>query len=504
MLSKIFTVVAIVLVVILVAGACFFVFTGHKNSAVELVKSSKITIPEEMDDDQLFGLFFYNADGTYTRTTEAKEKVNFDPNKPTMIFFHGVQQNKGYYKNELVDSPEGWIEEGYNVASYFWSQLSDFMPTTCVNGVWERRAIPFKYEKDGEIIEKAESINYTIAECFVAYYVDFMAQYDYKGSQIYFQGLSLGGNLLIAVNSYLLTLNKAGLISDRLLPDRVTYHDTYLTSAPSTLFVPWLNKQIGENGTLKMLYEVSKELISRGVAVEYVASSFVSDLTKLGAGDADLFDEFSKKVTYLNFDASFAGINQGLSHIAGKEWYHKVITEPIYYDYAAQNPEENGIYAPSPKAPISYIYARMGSSYDMEINNTRLTFSDDVIKSTNITAPKVAGFAYFDSNDNGINDDRLFNRINGINVELYDSSDKLVATTTTSNGGYYEFLLEATAIGKNYYVKIALPSGKVVGKPDSGSMLCMGNGIKSDLKSNIVAINSTLDLKIINIGLING
>lgn len=502
--SKILAVVAIILVVVVVAGASFFVFTGYDDSKVELVKSADITIPEEMDVEQLFGLFFYNADGSYTRTTKPKEQINFDPNKPTMIFFHGVQQNKGYKMNELVDRPQGWIEQGYNVASYFWSQLADFMPDTCVDGVWERGKIPFKYEKDGKVVLVEESINYTIAECFVAYYVEFMAQYDYKGSEIYFQGLSLGGNLLTAVNSYLLTLEKVGLISTEILPDRVTFHDTYMTNAPTNLFVPWLNRIIGDNGVLKMIYEVSMELRSRGVAVEYVASSMVSSITTLGKGDKDLYNKFTNQVTLFNFDASFAGLNAGLEHIAGKEWYHKVITEPIFYDNTAENPEANGIYAPGPNTPISYTYARMGSVYDMERNQTRIIFSDDVIKSTNITAPKIAGFAYFDSNDNGINDDRLFNRINGVIVELYDSSDNKIDSVTTANGGYYEFLLKSGDVGKTYYIKITLPDGKVVGKYDNGAMLCMGNGIKSDLKSNLIAINNLLDLKIINIGLING
>lgn len=503
MLSKILKTVLVVLIVIVLASACLFVVKGYSESSVALIKSADIHIPEKLDADKLFGLFFYNADGTYIRTTANKDTVNFDPTKPTMIFFHGVQMNMGYNRNETVVEPEGWVAKGYNVASFFWSQMADFMPNICVDSVWSRDYIPFKYEENGVIIEEKEDcLNYSLAECFIAYYVDFMSQYNYTGSHIYFQGLSLGGNMLTAVNSYLLTLEKNKLVSTSLLPDRVTYYDTYMSNAVSDIFVPWLNKTIGENGTLKMTYEVAKELRSRGISVEYVASSIVSSLSTIGGGDKDLFVKFTDQVTLLNFDASYAGMNEGIKHIAGKDWYHTVINEDIFYDYTADEPEEDGIFAPGPNTPISYTYARMGSIYDMNPNQTKYDFEDDVIKSTNITAPKIAGFAYNDLNNNGINDDRIYNRINGVVVELFDSNNNLVASTVTANGGYYEFLLKTSDLGKNFYIKIKLPQAKVVGKYDTGTMLCMGNGIKASGQSEMVAINSVLDAKIINIGLI--
>lgn len=504
MFGKILNVILAVFIVIVIVSACLFVVNGYSHNTVELVKSSAIHIPEKLDADNLFGLFFYNADGTYTRSTAPKDTVNFDPNKPTMIFFHGVEKGRGYKENEEMVNATSWVASGYNVASYFWSQMSDFYPHTCVQSVWSRKSIPFKYSDNGVAVEDTtDSINYTLAECFVAYYVDFMAQFNYNGSFIYFQGLSLGGNLLTAVNNYLLTLEKAGLIGTSLLPDRVTYHDTYMSNNYSEIFVPWLNTVIGENGTLKMMYETAKELRSRGIAVEYVASSFVSMISIFGTGDKDIYDKFTEGILLFNFDASYAGMNEGLKHTAGKDWYHEVIGQGVYFDYGANEPEINGIYAPCPSTPISYTYARMGSSYKMDANYTISNYDDDIIRNENITAPKIAGFAYNDLNNNGVNDDRLYNRINDVVVELYDNDNNLLASTTTANGGYYEFLLKESDIGKNYYVKVQLPDGKTVGKIDNGTMLCMGNGIKSSLQSNVININSVWDLKIINIGLIN-
>ncbi len=503
--SKVFKILLIVVFVVLLGGVSFFAASGYKAGSVELVKVEDIHIPENVDDEKLFGLFFYNSDGTYNRSTEAKENINFDPNKPTVIFFHGVQLDLGYHDNEVMVNAGGWVDAGYNAASFFWSQMSDLFPNVCVDSVWSREYIPFKYEKDGVAVEETtDMLNYSLAECFVAYYVDFMTQYDYNGSFINLQGLSLGGNMLTAVNSYLLTLEKHGLIGTELLPDRVTYFDTYLSSSYSDIFVPWLNDVIGENGTTKMSYLVAKELRSRGVAVEYVASSMVSSLSEINSnGDKDMFKNFTNETVLLNFDSSFTGVfNQSVKHTAGKNWYHNIVEEGHFYDYSAENPQDIPAFAPSPAMPISYAYARIGTIYGMESNLSEYSYEDDRMFSENVTSAKIAGFAFRDKNNNGINDDRLYNRIDGVTVELYEQSGTLLYTTQTSNGGFYQFDLSEDALGKSCYVQIKAPAGFTVGKYDTGSMLMMGNGINSNLKSNTFTLTDILDLKIINIGLI--
>ncbi len=504
--SKIFKIVLIIVVLVLIGGVSFFAVKGFETVDVELVKVEDIYIPENVDDEKLFGLFFYNADGTFNRSTEPKEKVNFDPNKPTVIFFHGVQIGLGYHDNELMVNPTGWVNAGYNAASYLWSQMSDFMPSICVDSVWSRKYVPFKYEKNGAAVEeKNDTLNYSLAECFVAYYVDFMSQFDYKGSSIYLQGLSLGGNMLTAVNSYLLTLEKYGKIGTDLLPDRVTYFDTFLTNSNPELYVPWLNTVIGEGGTTKMCYLVAKELRSKGIAVEYIASSMVSSLGEFAVGGNDMFKKFVDETVLLNFDSTFTGaINQPAKHVAGKNWYYRIIAEGLFYDYTAENPEAINALAVSPATPISYSYARIGTVYGMQKNPTEMDFEDDRMISENITKAKIAGFAYFDKNDNGINDDRLYNRIDGVTVELYESNGTLVSSTKTQNGGYYEFTLEENKLGKSYYVQIKEVSGYTVGKYDTGAMLMMGNGIKTNQKSDTFTVADILELKIINIGLIKG
>ena len=117
--------------------------------------------------------------------------------------------------------------------------------------------------------------------------------------------------------------------------------------------------------------------------------------------------------------------------------------------------------------------------------------------STNITKPKIAGFAFNDKNDNGKNDDRVNNRVDGVTIELYDGNNK-IAETKTEHGGYYEF--EVTNFsGKNYKVKAILPDGMTLGKTSNGDY--MNNGIKANGESDTFSFRDKVEIKIVNIGI---
>ena len=129
---------------------------------------------------------------------------------------------------------------------------------------------------------------------------------------------------------------------------------------------------------------------------------------------------------------------------------------------------------------------------------TRYNYDDDVQFSTNVEKPVIAGFAFNDVNGNGINDDRLFNRVQGIKVELYDGNTK-IAETVTTEGGYYEFVIDGSYSGKNYRIKAILNNGMSFGKSSDGGY--MNNGVGGDGYSEVINLNNKIDLKIVNIGI---
>jgi hypothetical protein len=502
MFSKVIKIIAIVLVVAVLATICVGVVLDESNlSTVKLVKVSDLNVPATADTEEAFGLFFYNEDGTYTNCyTHSMSELNYDNTKPIIIFVHGIQVNEGYNYNEVIPNSKGWLDAGYNVAEFFWSQFSDDSPFLGQDKVWGTDNMRLFYEdEDGNRVEDCtDLLNYSITEAFIAYYVDFLQRADFQGREIYLTGLSMGSNICYAACNYLLTLEEADKIPTSYLPDRVTFFDAYLDNMGNDEYVNWLDDTVGANGTVGRAYETVQMLIDKGIAVTYVQSSLVGLVCTLGDGEKDLFEKMTALTTYMEFNSDFAGLNMSEQHVSGKNWYFRMIDEETPYDQADTSVSE---YAVSPFMPTAYTYARMGTTYTMASNTTEMIFDDDY-QSSDVENPKIAGFAYFDANDNGVNDDRINNRIDGVSVSLYNSNDELVETTTTTNGGYYEFDISADNVGSSYYIKVDIENTDyTVGKEDDGSYEGMGNGLLSTGKSATVTLDSAISLKIINIGL---
>lgn len=502
---KILKAIAVILIIAILGAMCVsIILEENKYININLVKVSNIHLPDKVDKDNLFGFFFYNEDGTYSNSYYTDiSKLNYDKNKPMIIFIHGVQIEVGYKGNETVVNAKDWLDAGYNVVEFLWSQFADGDPFSTQDRVWginESMGFCYEGENSKSVYESKDIPNYGMAEIFVAYYADFMKKADFCGSEIHLTGLSMGANACIAVSNYLLTLEKAGKIPASYLPDRVTLFDAYLDNISENGFmVNWLNQPIGKNGTVGRAVETVEMLRDRGIAVSYIASSPVGFVNDLGDGEKGLFEKMTAMTAYMEFSAAFAGFDLAAQHIAGKNWYYRMIDQNVIYDSKDISAQE---YAISPFIPISYTYARMGSIYTMSSNFTETIFSDDKVTS-DVANPKIAGFAFFDANINGINDDRISNRIGNVKVALYDNKHNLIDTQNTSYGGYYQFNLKNEDIGKSFYIAVDLTNTSYApSKIDTGSYECMGNGIKEDGKSEVFNINSVITLNIINIGLI--
>ena len=497
--GKIFTIVTAAVLVAILLAVLLIVFIPEKEThEVEFVRPEDIHIPDKLDDERLFGLFFYNEDGSMTRSTEPIETVNYDPSKPLVIFIHGMLYPFGYHSNELIPNAVGWLEKGYNVAEFCWSQLSDFMPNVGTRKVWGRGAGNFMYEADdGQRTEESEDLlNYSIAECFVAYYLDFMEKNTFKGSEIRLTGLSLGGSTVVASMSYLFALLEDGWIDKEFLPDRMSLFDAYLefTGGIEAYNVPWLNEPMNEGGPLYYAVEVTKKAHDMGIATEYIASSMVSNLPDIVSPGSS--KKLHDNTMFLQFNNAFAGMDQGLQHTSGKTWYFNTVSADPFMDKTDLTGTQ---YAFGPLTPTPYVYARQGARYSMERNNTENVFTDDVLYS-DVTVPKIAGFAFNDANANGINDDRLMNRLASVKAELYCGEEK-IGEVVTDESGYYEFILDGSAVGKTYTLKVTPCEGWTYA--DRSDDEYYGNALDGNGTAQIT-VSGSIDLKIVNSGLIKG
>ncbi len=501
------TIIIVAIIALLVVVLVLSCVPKQKKSDVELVKLADIHIPEKLDQDNLFGLFFFDENGVPTPVKDGVDKVCYDKNKPTIIFIHGMQMNYGYHRYDPIANADGIVKAGYNFGVFFWSQLADCgMPGVGKKKIWGRTSGNFFYadENDNRVEEADDVLKYATSEVFVAYYLDFMEKAGCDGSSVTITGHSLGANTLFAVTSYMTTLYKEGLITKEFLPDRFTYLDAYMDAlVDKDTYVPWLKHTIGEEGVIGLAKEAVAAARELGIATEYVKScqlvSFLSDTLIYGGVEGtskSLFD----KMLYLDFSCAFAAkanfLNMfGDEHCASMNYALRSVGEITPKDVSDPNGEALAF---NLNTPISYSYARNGAIYRMETNKTEFNFDDDVFYSENISCAKIAGFAFNDANDNGINDDRVKNRVGGVTVKLYDEGGNFVAETKTSEGGYYEFNLKQTDVGKSFTVRAELDGGKF-GKTSDGGY--MNNGVNAQGVSAKLRINSAIDLKIVNIGI---
>ena len=524
-------VVIAILVVLLSIVAVLAIGCDQQDTTfkAKLYKADELELPEKLEQDRLFGLFFYDADGVhYTRSTEDISRVNFDPNKPTAIFIHGMQ-SKGWKQFDEIYNPSGWLEAGYNFGVFLWSQVADCnLPSNGKGRIWYGNSnfSYTAYDENGKkyrMQETEDKLKYPTAMVFGAYYFDFMNKVgDYKGSSISIIGHSLGANTNIAIGSYFFTLYEQGTITKEFLPDRFVYLDAYMDSmTENKTIVPWLNEPIGEGGVIQKGIEVAQKAHSLGISCEYLKSFTMVSLLcddPLYGGTPGTCKNFFDTLTFIDMlDDETGGFEK--NHVDSMRLYLKSMSaaKNVICDYAVNdtlfpecyNEEEgrnvydketivnNGLIGWSCTTPISVTYARNGQSYEMP------NMKPDE-QASNAEHPVVAGFVFEDRNDNGIYDDRLQSRLAGVTVALYDGNDK-IAETTTDQAGAYRFEIEGTFSGKTYSIKATLPEGKSFAKQatDVTDILVSAystNNVNAQGNSESFSFIDQIQLKIVNVG----
>ena len=205
-----------------------------------------------------YGLYWYDADSRIPKKA-GTEGANFDPNKPTLIFTHGMKITEGYGRRDLVSLWSGTngefknkgydpymysdqyyqilLDMGYNVGHFYWNQLAEISIDEDFH-VWTSDI----YDADGNDIglnyyvsnskgrrtqgDPAQNPHDSVAVLFGEAIKDGLGE-DY--SQPWrLVGHSMGGQLVLATTQNLIYQNEQGTIGDNLLPERVSLIDPYM------------------------------------------------------------------------------------------------------------------------------------------------------------------------------------------------------------------------------------------------------------------------------------
>jgi len=474
------------------------------------------------------------------KTTNSAAISHFDPQKPTYIFIHGMQNDGGAIGDERCSYMTPFLTAGYNVLLFRWSQLSDeeypwnvegkiwgtnknvFREGTSLYGMRWRKALT--QIPDLDFVED-DVPNASVAEIFGAYYLDFFTRFDYQGSSIEFGGHSMGGQVAFAAASFLLTKEQEGLVNPAYLPDKVTLFDPYITQFYDGAYCAWLQKYVStyvsdkdgkpvyfvENkrkytSSIDLMADIAKALKDRGIATQIIPAETGYVYLLAMIYDDVAYKKLCDNTVTIRYRSDWVENRVddfNAFHMAGRNWYIHSILDSLYPDDAMNNSTD---VSPSAITQLDYVYARIGTSYIMQENKTENDFTDDAFSSDNVENAKIAGFAFLDANDNGLYDERLQARMAGVKVELYmvdGRKNKLIATRITDESGYYSFdiaRINANGFDK-FFIRVIAPSGYEIGERRRIDNV-MGNDIRQiDSFSETVTFAHYKNLKTVNIGL---
>ncbi len=493
-MKKLILPVILFVVIALATTAAFLGFEKQPTTRIVTIpKVSEMNLHDAMK-TMNFGLFYYEGN---TVRSVLEDDLDIDPTKPMVITTHGMHSGNGYSLRYGFRDREYWQAKGYNCFVFRWSQFADDLdPFSIEMKEWSGRsskAMKFFYEDENgdKTAETVNIPNYSLAELFTAYYNDFMIKYDIKSPEIRLMGHSMGGQLVMAISSYMKTVLDCGTLNPRYMLNRVTMLDPFLSSEPNDVQIDWLDRTTGKEGSAGLVIEVLKEYASIGVPVEYIRTGFAHILVNRAHQK-----ELAENSIFIDVDSTYIPGNAfevvSPKHQVAIDWTN----DAVQYDYFDETVSAN--YAGAPSTPTAFVMAQLGAEYAMQTNYTE-DAADDVIYSTKLENARIAGYAFFDENDNGLCDDSFLNRREGVKVELYNGN-QLLGTAYTNRGGYYQFSLIDNPVGKNLKIKVdGITAAKTA--VGIGAMKYTDNGINANGESDVLSFSFVNEIKIVNIGM---
>lgn len=260
----------------------------------------------------------------------------FNPLKPTVIYCHGWQ-NGGVTGNGLerltshtgVHMADMWIEQGWNVGSFYWTQFADEADVTVAEAkIWDTclkpglcfPSAPMDWkDKDGKSHPWKNGVGKSVGDLFYDSVVASLAAADVNPFEsesnfsLRLVGHSLGGGAVVAAGYKLAAAAEAGTIPAFFKPDRIAMLDPF-----------WSKSR--ESQVLTRGYELSH---THGVTVEVSRASDFSAPTRYG----DLLKHQSIDDAWCTFSmvypafvdpllsTMFSGPAEVLRHMAAKAIY---------------------------------------------------------------------------------------------------------------------------------------------------------------------------------------
>ncbi len=372
-----------------------------------------------------------------------------------------------------------WQEAGYNVFQYDWSSYIVGEESYVTATVWAETLSGRMYSANGQNME-TQSTAYSIADFFIAEYIAYFNEVDIAGaSEIRFIAEGIGGELATKVATELIELAAYDNNYNDILIDRVAYIDTMPAAEESEIIAG------------------VEAMSDRGVAMEMYVNIYEFDTAEYSA----IYD-MAESMTLVEYKCSWAGAEAELSGQMLR-WYSESLSNGLFVDQSISN---SGEYTPSAKLASSYLIARKGVIFTMEQNYDEQT-GEESFFSIDVALPIIAGFTFYDTNGDGVYNERIGARASNIKIELYTSVSgmtTLLGTYMTDENGFYSINISSIYANRfdNLYVVAYTDSGYGLTKR-ADDVFMMSNDINSTVnKSDYFIFEHRKNVQIVNVGVV--
>lgn len=338
------------------------------------------------------GIYWYASGNPIPRRTNP-----VDPTKPTIIFAHGLKMNEGYQERDLFslwfmtndqfDSKnydpyeledqyyQTYINLGYNVGQFYWSQLSDDA-IDCDKKIWsstsEYGMRYFVNDGAGHRVQGDSSLNPTKSVAMIFGDAIREALGDDYALDLHLVGHSMGGQLVLATGEYLAVETDKGTFGKHLLPSQVTLVDPYFgfsyVAEGTSLSIDHLGGKVvqGEKYTAEFCADAMETLARHDVAIDAYGGgqAIYRGYTIAMAGEDDRIAELTQRLTRncaWTFLESLANKFGAQSHCMIIDYYFST----LYEETIAK--DNYGVEVPSAKASREYILSLRGKAFTQSL-----------------------------------------------------------------------------------------------------------------------------------------
>lgn len=372
----------------------------------------------------------------------------FDESKPTVIHSHGQGLDGRMF------TPDAMYNEGYNVMSFLWGTLSNDMDVLRIERrLWQRITsyAVSATESKCAIVEAEEGFNCTVPELYLARYCDFFALHPNYNQPIQLSGHSYGGQLIMALSTYMTKLFLEGRLPANLLPERYIMLDPYFDNYNQQFQCGWLGTTIEYSSMGAAMYCMDNYLFPNNVAIEMLRTSDLVELAAIMSFDDEAAPEYftqikprlrvvelaNKNELRNQFDNVITG--SGFLHTVANDFYFSPNALSLYSD-------ADGVAIFGRANSASLILATQGMQFDLRIDEENYRHYENVTVERHVfedewgdpipQATVVAGIVVRDANGDGKANEKACERLDGVVVTLTDKATGISQTATTKGGAY--------------------------------------------------------------------